>query len=112
MGPRPKLYTHNGESKSIREWAMVIGVTPQTLANRMGQGHRSFADALAMGKRQSARQSAQALKSAYDHGEWFACGCEECRARRGGSKPRTQEERDARWRKEVAARQAAMRASR
>lgn len=54
LGRKPKLYTYNGQSKTLSEWAEIAGVSYQTFAQRIHSG-MEFERAITMKKSERAQ---------------------------------------------------------
>lgn len=118
-GPRPKGHPKflewQGKRQTVEAWAAEMGLKYPTLANRLQRcwtveqalttpasrrnGARTRRKSLA------AQGKAPAQATAIDN---YACSCADCTRKRGT--PRTKDEREARWRREVEGRRKASRA--
>lgn len=104
-GPEPRRFEYQGATVTVAELAVLTGIPEVTLYDRVGRQSLSIDAAVGLGRR-TQRQAARQLKRQYDGHMFMGCRCAECNGRRGATNPRTDQERQARARKELAARQA------
>ncbi len=109
---KPITITVDGVTRTLGEWGEFSGINPHTIYQRIQRG---VSPRIAVSAPRS--QSYRELKGTRSgnagtidrmaNGGIEPCECSECQRERSKSRPRTHEERSARWRKELAAKQLA-----